>query len=268
MKSILDQIQLKYQTLSNTEKKIADYVMQNNTTLLNIHIKELAQQIDVSVATITRFCRKVGASGFVEFKILLRDAVERRDEPHDAIETVDSIYQTIIKSTNSLTNIQDYKTACSWVLDSEQIHIYGLGSSGLSAQELKTRIARMGLFVDTHIDSHAMIINASILTERDVVIAISSSGQTKEIIEAINLAKQKGARVISITNYSETDLANSSDLILYTASIQHYLDKGFLNSQLSILISLDILSMMLLQNERIYNKHNETLRALHAYKKA
>ncbi|MYL60327.1 MurR/RpiR family transcriptional regulator, partial [Virgibacillus halodenitrificans] len=98
MKSILDQIQLKYQTLSNTEKKIADYVMQNNTTLLNIHIKELAQQIDVSVATITRFCRKVGASGFVEFKILLRDAVEKRDEPHDAIETVDSIYQTIIKS--------------------------------------------------------------------------------------------------------------------------------------------------------------------------
>lgn len=267
MHSILDQIQLKYQTLSKTEKKIADYVIHHNKTLLNIHIQELADKINVSISTITRFCKKIGASSFVEFKILLRDAVKQTDETHDAIDAVDQIYHSVIKSTNSLTNIHDFETACNWIFEAKSIHIYGIGSSGLSAQELKLRLARMGLFVDTHTDSHAMIINASILTSQDVIIAISSSGQTKEIIDGIQIAKQQDAKIIAITNYSETSLAKNSDLILYTSSIQTYRDNGFMNSQLSILYSLDILSMMLLLNQDALNKSNKTLKAINEYKK-
>ncbi|GGB60761.1 SIS domain-containing protein [Virgibacillus dakarensis] len=267
MSSILDQIQLKYQTLSKTEKKIADYVIHHNKTLLNIHIQELADQINVSIATITRFCKKIGATSFVEFKILLRDAVEQTFETHNAIEKVEQIYHSVIKSTNSLTSVHNYEIACKWISESEGIHIYGLGSSGLSAEELKVRLSRMGFSVDTHTDSHAMIINSSILSSNDVVIAISSSGQTKEVIDGVKLAKRNQAKIISITNFSETSLANSSDLILYTASLKSYQESGFMNSQLSIVISLDVLSMMLLFDKETRKKHDQTLDALNEYKK-
>ncbi|MGP4106034.1 MurR/RpiR family transcriptional regulator [Virgibacillus sp. L01] len=265
--SILDQIQLKYQALSKTEKKIADYVFKHNEDLLNIHISELANQINVSVAAITRFCKKIGAASFVEFKILLRGAVEQSDDTHDAINGVNQIYESVIKSTNSLTNIDKYEKACEWILNAKKIYIYGIGSSGLSAEELNLRLSRMGFFVDTHTDSHAMIIASSILTPEDIVIAISSSGQTKEIIDGIDVAKRKHAKVISITSYSETPLANNSDLMLYTSSIKPYQVKGFLNSQLSILYSLDVLSMLLLNNKDSRNIHEQTLQALNEYKK-
>ncbi|WP_100011610.1 MurR/RpiR family transcriptional regulator [Lentibacillus sediminis] len=267
MRSILDQIQLNYPTLSKTEKKVADYVSQHNEDLLNIHIQELADRIDVSVAAITRFCKKIGAASFVEFKILLRDAVEQIDETHDAIHTVNHIYQNVIKSTNSLTNIDVYEKACEWIIKADRIHVFGIGSSGLSAEELKLRLSRMGFPVDTHTDSHAMIIAASILKTNDIVIAISSSGQTKEIIDGIEVAKQKGSKVISITSYSSTPLADNSDLMLYTSSIIPHQLKGFLNSQLSILYSVDILSMLLLQNQELNRKHTQTLSALNEYKK-
>lgn len=267
MQSILGQIQLKYQTLSKTEKKVAEFVVEHNTELLNIHIQELADKIDVSVATITRFCKKIGAKSFVEFKILLRDAVEQKDDTHDAINTVNQIYESVIKSTNSLTNIGQYETACDWISKANRIHIFGIGSSGLSAEELKLRLSRMGFSVDTHTDSHAMIITSSILSKEDLLIAISSSGQTKEIIDGIEMAKRKRARVISITSYSETPLAQNSDLMLYTSSIKPHQANGFLNSQLSILYSVDVLSMLLLHNKNLKNTHEQTLSALNEYKK-
>lgn len=267
MSSILDQIQLNYQTLSKTEKKVADYVLTYNEELLNIHIKELAHRIDVSVATITRFCRKIGASSFVEFKILLRDAVKVQGVTEDVINSVHQFYESVINSTNSLSNLSTFQKACQWILKAKRIHAYGLGSSGLSAEELKLRLSRMGLMIDTHKDSHAMIIASSFLTEEDLVIAISSSGQTKEIIDAVELAKRKNAKVISISNYSETPLANLSDLMLYTASIKPYLAQGFLNSQLSILYVLDVLSILLTNHQDTMNTYQHTLHALDEYKK-
>lgn len=267
MGSILDHILLKYQTLSKTEKKVADYVINNSQNLLNIHIQELADKIDVSIATITRFCKKIGTKNFVEFKILLRDAVEQTFELGETIETVAQFYHAVIKSTHSVAEIKDYELAANWIRSARQIHVYGLGSSGLSAQELKIRLSRMGFSVDTHIDSHGMIINASILSSTDIVIAISSSGQTREVIDSIKVAKSNGAKIISITNFSETALANQSDLILYTSSLHLYHLKGFMNSQLSILICLDILSMILLSAEEAIRSYRQTLKKLEEYKK-
>ncbi|SHH60807.1 MurR/RpiR family transcriptional regulator [Virgibacillus chiguensis] len=267
MNSILDEVLLKYQTLSKTEKKVADYVINNSQHMLNIHIKDLASRIQVSVATITRFCKKVGVSNFVEFKILLRDAVEQTVESDEVIDIAAQVYHSVIKSTHSIATMNDYERVSNWIQQANRIHIYGIGSSGLSAEELKIRLTRMGYSVDTHTDSHAMVINASILTKSDVVIAISSSGQTKEVIDSVHIAKSKGAKIVSITNFSETNLAHQSDAILYTTSIQHYQAKGFMNSQLSILICLDILSMMLLTDEQAHATYNQTLAKLEEYKK-
>ncbi|WP_018924031.1 MurR/RpiR family transcriptional regulator [Salsuginibacillus kocurii] len=267
MGSIIEKIQLSYPAFSKMEKRIADYVIHNKETLLNIHIQELADNVGVSVATITRFCKKIECESFVEFKILLRDVVEKASETDDVADSIDSMYQSVIQASRSMINKQDLKTACEWIQEAGTIHIYGLSSSGLTARELKTRLLRMGYTVDAHTDSHTMLINASILKETDLVIAISNSGQTQEVIDAVQLAKRKNARVITFTNYKETKLSDSSDLLLFSSSLKVYEQKGLMNSQLSIVYLLDILSMMLLLDEDASNHHKQTLEALDEHKK-
>src|SRR5699024_11784547 len=91
--------------------------------------------------------------------------------------------------------------------------------------------SRMGLIADIYTNSHDMIINSSTVGPNDLIIAISSSGQTEDIIDGVQLAKRKKAKVISITNYAETTLTKSSDLVLYTSSVSSFHDNGFINSQ-------------------------------------
>lgn len=267
MYSVLNQIQLKYQSLSKLEKKVADYVIHHSNDLLNIHIKEMAAQIDVSVATITRFCHKIGAKSFVEFKILLRDAVRNEQVSDHALESVNQMYRAVVESTEALTDLTVYQRACQWIKAAKRVHIFGLGSSGLSAEELKLRISRMGLKVDTHLDSHSIIIGSSLVSAEDVVIAISSSGETKEVVDGVGLAKRNQAKIIAITNYTDTSLATNSDLLLYTYSMHPFRLRGLLNSQLSIHYVLDILTMLLIQEEDLLQSYRETLKALDEYKK-
>ncbi|WP_158737935.1 MurR/RpiR family transcriptional regulator [Alteribacillus sp. YIM 98480] len=267
MGSIIGHIQVNYPKLSKMEKRIADYIMEHKEDLLNIHIGELAENIGVSEATITRFSRKVGCKNFVELKILLRDVVERHSETTGIIGSVDDIYDTVLQSTRQVLDEKALQIAVSWLEKANSIHIYGIESSGLSAEEMKKRMLRMGYKVDAHTDSHVMLINSSILGSEDVILAISNSGETREVIDACQLGKKQGAKVISITNHDQTPLSKTSDILLFTSNLKIHEAKGLINSQLSMIYVLDILSMMLVQNEQAAKHYKKTVNALNHYKK-
>ncbi|WP_026702961.1 MurR/RpiR family transcriptional regulator [Salibacterium aidingense] len=267
MTSIIGHIQVNYPQLSKMEKKIADYIMEHKENLLNIHIRELADNIGVSEATITRFSHKVGCENFVELKILLRDVVERDVETSGIIGSVDEIYDTVMQSTRRLLNEKRLQTAVNWLNEADSIHIYGIESSGLTAEEMKKRLLRMGYKVDAHTGAHVMVINSSILGSGDVILAISNSGQTREVVEACEFAKKQGAKVVSITNYDQTPLSRTSDILLFTSNLKIHEAKGLLNSQLSMIYVLDILTMMLLQNTEAAIRYEKTVNALNSLKK-
>ena len=267
MQSILEKIQVKYHSFSPSERKIADYVLSNKEKILNIHIKDLAKATDVSVATITRFSRKIECDSFVDFKIFLRDAVELSTEAENLIDQVDTVYHSIIRSSHALVEQEKLEIASVSIQKAKSIQVYGLGSSGLLAMELKYRLMRMGFLVDAHTDSHLMLMNASLIQKDDLVIAISNSGHTREVTEAVEMAKQQSAKVLTITNFEQTPLSNLSDLILFSCNLKQYEKQGFINSQLSILYILDLLSMILLQGKTAKENREQTLQALNDYKK-
>ncbi|WP_059104541.1 MurR/RpiR family transcriptional regulator [Shouchella shacheensis] len=267
MSSIVQQIQVKYHTLSATEKRIADYVTTHTQELANIHIRDLAQKSDASIATITRFCQKIGVQSFVEFKILLRDELTKNTEQDSLISEMEHIYKVIISGSRTLVSEEKVIEACQLIEAAARIEIYGIGSSGLSAQELKFRLMRMGMRVDCHVDSHTMLMNASLLGPDDVVIAISNSGHTQDIIDAAQLAKQNNAQLLLITNHEHTPLSDLADLLLLSYSPKPFYSKGFLNAQLSIFHMLDLLSMVLLKNNEREASRMKTLEALNQLKK-
>lgn len=266
MTSVLNQIQLHYQSLSKLEKKVADYVLAYYPKIANMHIKDLADSAGVSVATITRFSHKVGAKNFVELKISLRDAIEEEVDSDDVMGLVNQMYRSVVESSETLSTLDTYIKAVEIIKQAKRIHIFGLGSSGLSGEEFKLRLQRMGYKVDTYHDSHSMILASSIMTEEDCVLAISSSGETSEIIDSFELAKKNHANILVMTNYVDTKLTAFSDVTLFTYSMRGFKTKGLLNSQLSILYVIDILTLLLMQDETSQHNYDQTLQALKAYK--
>ncbi|KQL58743.1 MULTISPECIES: MurR/RpiR family transcriptional regulator [Bacillaceae] len=267
MASIINHIQLAYHTLSTAEKQIADYVTSHKEELANIHIRDLANKSNTSIATITRFCKKLGVKSFVDFKILLRDELIRSEASDHLIEEMAHMYKVIINGSNSLLSEAQIIGACQLIEAAERIEIYGIGSSSLSGQELKFRLMRMGFRVDAHSDSHTMLMNASLLSSKDLVIAISNSGHTQDIIDAAALAKENKAKILLLTNHESTPLSKLADYLLLSYSPKAFYNKGFLNAQLSILHILDLISMVLLKEKEREDSRIKTLDALNKLKK-
>lgn len=259
---MLDKIQMNYHTLSVKEKEIAEYIMQHKHTILNIDIRELAQKTNASTSTITRFCKKIGCQSFVEFKIRLNGEIEKKEDSQTCFGKTESYYMNVIRSTTEIIDQELIFQVVNLIRTAPKILIYGVGSSGLSALELEYRLQRMGLNVDAALDTHMMLMSGALVQEYDLVICISNSGMTKEVIDAARVAKKNKALVVSITNYNHTLLTETSDIVLFTSSTTRVNDSQFVNSQLSIIYVLDVISLLLLENDELLRNHQKTLDVL------
>src|SRR5699024_8023985 len=137
---ILDTIQQNYHSFTPKEQQIATYIMQKKH-LKNMNITELANILNTSPATITRFCKKIDCANFDEMKINLVDestqeSIVNKDTIFDAIHTY---YTTVMDNTNKLVNPQDIKETIEAIIYAKKIYIYGVGSSGLTALEFMQR---------------------------------------------------------------------------------------------------------------------------------
>lgn len=261
--SVLDELQLQYHKLSLKEKEIADYIVQHKSSIQNINIRELADHTHSSTSTITRFCKKIQCDSFVDFKIRLSREADKPSGDHNSFTQVQNIYNEIVNSTADMMHQEDFEKVVQMIKTANRVQVYGLGSSGLSALEFKYRLMRMNITIDAMTDSHMMIMSAALLNENDLIIGLSNSGQTTEIIDALTIGKRNGAATISITNYKHTPLTDISDISLYTPSLHRMGDTQFINSQLAIIYVLDVLSMLLLNDKNLFQKRQDTLETLY-----
>ncbi|WP_254660825.1 SIS domain-containing protein [Bacillus sp. FJAT-27225] len=133
--------------------------------------------------------------------------------------------------------------------DARRIYIFGLGSSGLAAQELNYRLSRMGFVCEAVTDPHLMIIRSTLLVKGDLLVAFSRSGQTRDLITSVKKAKGNGAKLVSLTAYGNTYLTKLSDEVLWTI---HPLRNAYLSTglDLSALYLIDLISMHFLKDPK------------------
>lgn len=137
-----------------------------------------------------------------------------------------------------------------------------MGSSGLTALELTQRLLRMGLNVISTTDSHMMLITSAMAMKNDLVIGISASGETVEVNDAIMHAKENGANVLSITCFPESTLSKISDTSLIAYSSVFVDNKRFVNSQFAIMYQIDVISTMLLEDEKLNERMSQTIKVI------
>ncbi|HHT90618.1 MAG: MurR/RpiR family transcriptional regulator [Bacillota bacterium] len=243
-----------YPTLRPAERRVADTILENPDDVIHLSITDLAAEAGVSDATIVKFCKRLGYKGFQEFKILLAQDVVTKQVPiygeielDDDVETIkEKIFQaniTALQDTAQVLKASVLETAAKALADAGEIHFYGMGASGIVALDAEHKFSRIGLRVGAFVDAHTQLTRAALLEPGDAAVGISYSGDTLEIVEALEAARLAGALTIAITNYPQSTVAAAGDLVLLTASQEDILRSGVISSrvaQLSVIDSLFI----------------------------
>lgn len=241
-----------YPSLSAAQQRVADYVLEHLPEVIYKSISELADECKVGEASIIRFCRSIGFVGFQEFKLVVsRDLEEPPGNLHQDISTEDSIQEIIEKityrnkytldSTLKLLDIQEVDRAVDAILRARKVEFYGVGVSGFTAMDAKYKFLRIGVLCDAFTDGHLQAMSASTLTPCDVVVGISQSGSTRDIIDACTVARGVGAKVIALTGHLRSPITEVSDIKLITAVQESPLGSGALSGKIAQVHVLDIM---------------------------
>lgn len=248
-KTLLD-IKIKYEDFGKAEKHIADWLMKNPGEILPLSIVELAEKCGCSEATIVRFAKKLGFSGYQGLKISLAQEshegtisskITREDSPAEIYQKVcNDIYCALEKTKQSL-NHEAFLSAAQSIKNANKVLVFGLGNSASIALDASHKFMRAGINSVSYSDNHMQVIAASQLTEKDVVIGISHSGSSKDIVEALAIAKEHGAVTIAITNEGKSPILKAADVVLATAAEETKHNLLALSSRIAQLSIIDTL---------------------------
>ena len=249
--NIIAQLRNAYSDFRPAERKVVDAVLSNPSRAVHLTITELALEAGVSDATVVKFCKRLGCRGFQEFKILLAQDVAVKTQPiygaielDDDVETIrDKIFQASITALQDTWRVLDPKTlqtAVQILSSAGEIHFYGWGLRGCGCR-CGPKFSRIGLRANAFVDYHAQITRASLLKPGDVAVGISYSGETWEIVDALQTARSAGAATIAITNYPSSPVAGAADHVLLISSQESILRGGAISSRIAQLSVIDTL---------------------------
>jgi DNA-binding MurR/RpiR family transcriptional regulator len=242
-----------YKSMTKSEQKVADYVMNHTEEVVYLTVTDLAEKVSVGETTVLRFCRKLNYKGYQDFKLAVAQSqvastekVAREIADTDPLDVVAA--KITQQNTKTLTNTLELfqgevlQRAIDLLSAARSISFFGIGSSGLTAQDAEHRFMRMGFNVSYSTDSHVMAMKAALVQEGDVVVGISTSGSTKDVVDTMRIAKENGAKVICITNHGRSPITKYADVILLAASKESPLQGGAFSSKIAQLHLLDILT--------------------------
>ena len=246
---------LKYkESLSMAEKAVLDYLIENKAVLKNFNVEKIAEAAYTSPASVVRMCKKLGYRGFKDFKIdfILANAkveIPENKEYDDVILAKNSHYGKsviennirILEETLKIHDPEALGCAAAYIMKARRVFIFGKGSSYLVCKDLEMKLRRINKIAIAQGESHEQLVDASFLNQNDVVLFISNSGKTKEIIRAGLLAKEKKAKIISIVKLGPSLLAELSDVVLYTTSLEGEFRSAAMTSRISQFCMIDAL---------------------------
>lgn len=223
--NIINAIELHHAQLRKSERKVADYILQQPDRVIHLRIVDLAQHAQVSEPTVVRFCRAIGCEGFQEFKLLLAQHVAHSPSveafslnEHDSareytIKVFDSAVNTLKKVRDSL-DIRAIEAAVNVLHRAGRVEFYGFGASSPVASDAQHKFFRLQISSSAYSDPHIQAMSAMSLQPGDVVVAISQSGRTQALIDAMILVREAGATIIGLAP-KNTPVAQHCDIALH-----------------------------------------------------
>ncbi|HYE83346.1 MAG TPA: MurR/RpiR family transcriptional regulator [Clostridia bacterium] len=251
-----------YEELTPAEKKLANYVLENGDQVVSLAASDFAELCDTSPASVIRFVKKLGFEGLQDFKIDIAKGLalklNNQENVYEAVTVHDSTRDIItkiargnikaIEDTVGVLDEESVSEAIKALIEANHINIYGVGASGLVAQDLQYKLMRISKSVSMYMDSHTQLTSSIHMKKGDVAIGISHSGRTLEVYKALEKSKLRGAKTISITKYGNSPISEIADIKLYTASVEKHLRTGAIASRIAQLTVIDIIFIGVARN--------------------
>ncbi|WP_080145923.1 MurR/RpiR family transcriptional regulator [Marinilactibacillus piezotolerans] len=225
--NILGRIQSISDQLPKAEKKIAEYILDHPDAVVHMTASKIGKQSGTSAATVIRLCKRVEVASFTQLKVLISREISQPspagysditpDEPLEDImdKLLGNAFQTM-QDTVSVIKEQPLLEAVEVLKSSSIVYLYGIGASHLVAENIAHKWSRIGKTCISLSDPHALLSAMSAPKEGQVFFGISNSGETKEVVRILELAKQNGYKTIALTQFGKNSLTKKADI-----SLQH-----------------------------------------------
>ena len=254
--SCLVSIQSKIKLLTGSEKKVADYVLENYMEVLDYTVTELAEKAKVSDATVVRFCRSVGYKGYQDLKInLAQDAIvpykhlntslEKEDTPSQiARKVIRSEIETFEETVNIL-NMRELELAAKAIIEAKRVVFFGAGGSLMVAMDAMHKFLKIGIRCTVQMDVDVQAMESALLEQGDVAIGISHSGTNRNLMDCLRNARENGAVTIGLTTYGKSPMLKQCDYILMTSTKETMFKSESVTARIAQLSVIDSLVAIL-----------------------
>jgi RpiR family carbohydrate utilization transcriptional regulator len=221
---LLDRIKASLPSLAPAEQRVGKLVLADPRAFASLPITELARRARVSKPTVVRFCRSVGYDGLVDFKLKLAGSVsegvpfvhrsvDADDKTSDVVvKVIDNTVAAFLKYRNDASSLAIEKATdalAAAATAGKRIEFFGVGNSGIVAQDAQHKFFRLGVNTVAYSDGHMQVMSASMMGPGDCVVVISNSGRTRDLMDACDIARKNGATTLVISA-SGSPLANIS----------------------------------------------------------
>lgn len=251
--NIVELIQRSLPTLKRGSLRVAQAVLADPAAATRASLAELSAQAGVSEPTVLRFCTALGCSGYAQFKLRIASSLALgAPVAHSQIEAGDpsatvarKIFDHTITSLDWSRRHLDTEAiaqAVDLLAQARRIEFYGFGASGIVAQDAQQKFPLFGVPCSAHQDAHQQLISACMLTPGDAVVAISHTGTTQPLIEAVQTARERGATIIAITG-TDSPLAQHAHASILVQTLENTNVYTPTISRIAALVVVDILSV-------------------------
>ena len=241
-----------YPSLYDVEKKIADFLVSQPASAVNMTVSQISAATGVADSSIIRFCQKLGFDGFTQLRInlarnlhkpeeLIFEDISRDDDPGTITAKVFASSIRALQDTLAMLDKGQLGQAFDALTQARRVEFYGVGTSASIAMDAYYRFMRIGLPAYVATDPHIARISANMLDDHCVAVGISHTGRTRDTLRILQIAKSRGAKVICITSFMKSPIAALSDIKLITSSTETRIMKEAVSSRIAQIALLDSL---------------------------
>lgn len=250
---IFSLIRTKYNTLSNSQKTVADYILSNSDKVMLNTLNDTACACDVSETTVLRFLRKIGFTSYQLFKINLTQQLSTNTsevvyEDVTFQDSTEQIMGKIIQSTTSsirdskeIIDARSVKKVVDKICKAKKVVIIGMGASGSIATDLYHKLLKLKLNAVCSNDPHMINILSINLDPEDLLIVISHSGVSREVLDAASIAAERNCEICAITSYAKSTLANRAQYVICSSSLETMFRSDAMTSRIIQIVIIDII---------------------------
>lgn len=269
IKSVVPIIESNYENFTMVEKTIADYFI-NNQERMDFSAKAVSERLFVSEASLSRFAKKCGYRGYREFLYQYEETFIEKNQPmtgHTRMAL--NAYQELLNKTYSLLNEPQIMRVCHYLSKAVRVFVCGVGSSGLAAREMEMRFMRIGVNIYSILDADLMRMRAVFQNDTSVVIGISISADSEDVLYFLRESHKNGARTILITARNKESCEEYCDEMILIPSLKHLNRSNVISPQFPILVMVDVIYSYYVEQDKFAKEmwHDDTLKALKGSKR-